>query len=246
MPEKIGSELVLDVGNSRMKMGLFRGGRLVRTALATVNDDGAVRAFLGTDGAEQCVVGSVAAGNEGFLAAVGKLAPVRLITGNTPTFLLNRYTTPGTLGVDRLANAVGAAKCFPGRPVLAIDAGTCVTYDLVDERKTFLGGVITPGLYMRGKAMHAYSARLPEVEPGEDPPLPGTDTHSSLAAGMHHGMVLEMGGFISHFRRGHSGLAVVITGGDAVRAARALKSNIFAHPALTLVGLHAIAHHRTP
>lgn len=237
--------MVIDVGNTRMKMGLFAGERMVAMASAEAADLNGVNSFLADRRPSRCVVGSVAAANDGFLKALGTLAPVLLLTGDSPSPLRSHYATPATLGVDRLANAVAVAALFPGRAALAIDAGTCITYDLLDARSTYLGGMITPGMHMRGRAMHAYSARLPHVEPGDMPPLPGVDTASSLAAGIHYGMIMEMEGFVRHFRQQYPGLAVVLTGGDAVRAARGLKSNIFAHPALTLVGLHTIANHET-
>lgn len=245
MREQEVSELVLDVGNSRMKMALFSGSRIMELAMADSGNVAAVKDFLGDRRPGCCVVGSVARPDDGFLHDLGRLAPVCLITGTSGTPLRNHYATPATLGVDRLANAVAAASIFEGRAVLAIDAGTCITYDLVDAERAYLGGMITPGIRMRGQAMHAYSARLPEVMPGPEPPLPGTDTESSLAAGIHHGAMMEMEGFVRHFRQKHPDLAVVVTGGDAVRAVKALKSNIFAHPTLTLIGLHVIAHHET-
>lgn len=238
-------ELVIDVGNTRMKMGLFARKRLVAMASAEAADFNAVSSFVADKGPSRCVVGSVAARNDHFLEALGTLAPVQMLAGDSPAPLLSRYATPATLGIDRLANAVATAALFPGRAALAIDAGTCITYDLLDARSTYLGGMITPGMHMRGRAMHAYSARLPHVEPVDTPPLPGVDTASSLAAGIHYGMIMEMEGFVRHFRQKFPGLAVVLTGGDAIRAARGLKSNIFAHPALTLVGLHTIAYHET-
>lgn len=240
-----GTELVLDIGNSRMKMGLFRHGRPHALAKAAVGDLDAVRRFVQDRVPIRCIVGSVARPDPGFLEALEKLAPVCRLTGRSPSPVRSLYRTPATFGVDRLANVVAAAAIFPGRTVLAIDAGTCITCDLVDAKGVHHGGIISPGLRMRAKAMHDYSARLPEVEAPEDTPLPGTDTTECLAAGVHHGMMMELRGYIRHFGDQHPGLAVVITGGDAVRAARGLKNGIFAHPTLTLIGLHVLAHHET-
>jgi type III pantothenate kinase len=92
--------------------------------------------------------------------------------------------------------------------------------------------------------MNAYSARLPLVEPPADAALMGTDTTTSLASGVHHGIVHELEGFIDRLEHHYPGIAVVLTGGDGLRFARALKSGIFAHPFLTLEGLHAILLHQ--
>jgi type III pantothenate kinase len=160
--------------------------------------------------------------------------------------LRTAYRTPVTLGVDRLANALGAVSLFPGRAVIAVDLGTCITYDVVDAEGCYAGGLITPGMRMRAKAMNAYSARLPLVRPTGEPPLIGTDTEGSLLAGVHHGVRAELQGLIADLGQGSHRCAVVLTGGDAPRFTKALKSGIFADPLLTLRGLHALLiHHRS-
>ncbi|HMC97842.1 MAG TPA: hypothetical protein VKG92_09320, partial [Flavobacteriales bacterium] len=89
------------------------------------------------------------------------------------------------------------------------------------------------------------SARLPLADPPMDPEPLGTSTQSSLDAGVHHGIVAELRGFIEAYTHGSADYVVVTTGGDALRFTRALKSGIFALPLLTLEGLHAILdHHR--
>ena len=242
MVAQIPYELVIDVGNSRMKMGLFAAGRILDRATAPHGDIAAVVQFLAGRSVGRTAIGSVAAPDEKFLEALRQRAPLMEISGNSSSPVRSRYTTLKTLGVDRLANIAGGASLFPQRAVLVIDLGTCITYDLVDELAVHQGGVISPGLRMRARAMHAYSARLPEVEPEEEPPFLGTDTASSLAAGVHHGLLMELQGYIAFFRQQRPGLAVVLTGGDALRYVRALKSGIFAHPTLTLIGLHALLH----
>jgi len=233
-------DLVLDVGNTRTKAALFLGSRVVRMSWLPTGDHQALKHWLGEVLPKATVVGSVAHHDPQFMAHLRSWGPALEVTGATPSPLRNAYGTPLTLGADRLANAVGAASCFPGRAVLAIDAGTCITCDLVEADGTYRGGTIAPGLRMRAQAMHAYSARLPLVEPAEAPPFLGGDTRASLEAGIHHGIVGELRWSIERFGYERPGMAVVLAGGDAPRFARALKSGIFAHPLLTLIGLHAI------
>lgn len=237
-----GDELVIDAGNSRMKLGLYRLGRLVSTAVALNGDLDAVQKFLAGTIPARIAVGSVAAPDPGFSAGLGRMATVVELTGAGPSPLKSAYTSPDTLGVDRLANATGAALLFPGRAVLAIDLGSCATFDVVDELAVYRGGIISPGLHMRARALHAFSARLPEVDLPDNPVLPGHDTMTSLAAGIFYGMLHEIRGHIGFFRQQYHDLAVVATGGDALRFVRAVKSGIFAHPSLTLIGLHALLH----
>ena len=238
-------DLVIDIGNSRTKMALFLGSRMVRSDVSATGDVAAITAFIGDDRIARSAMGSVANEDPVLIDHLRSIAPLLIITGSTPTPLRLNYTLPATLGADRLANAVGAANFFPGRAVLAIDLGTCVTYDVVDASGVYHGGIISPGLRMRAKAMHAYSARLPEVDPPENTTLIGTSTEESLASGAHHGVRAELRTLIEEIGQQHADLAVVLTGGDAPRFARALENGIFAHPFLTLFGLHAILEHIT-
>lgn len=240
------AQLVLDIGNTRTKAGLFASGRLVRKAILPNGDAAGLRDLIGSQRLERVGVGSVEAEHPAIIDALGPEVGVTVLRGDSPSPLRSAYATPATLGIDRLANAVGARSLFPGRPVLAVDLGTCVTYDLVSGDGVFLGGLISPGLRMRARAMHAFSARLPLVEPDAAPALVGHSTSSCLASGAHHGLRSELDSLIGQFRQQHPGLVVVLTGGDAPRFARALENGIFAHPFLTLLGLHALLLHAHP
>jgi type III pantothenate kinase len=239
------TDLVLDIGNTRTKLALFQADRVLRWAAVPTGDVGAVQQFLSADRPMAVAIGSVAKPDPTFMQAMEAIAPVLELTGSTPAPIRSRYTTPLTLGADRLANVVAAAQRFPQRPVLVIDLGSCTTYDLCEAGGTYAGGAISPGLRMRAKAMHAYSARLPLVEPPDPPALVGTTTEEALAAGIHHGLVGEIEGFAQRYGKDRPGMAVVLTGGDAVRFARGLENGIFAIPLLTLEGYHALLlHHR--
>lgn len=238
--------LVLDIGNSRTKAGLFSRGRLLRTAFLPNGEASAVKDLLSGEVVSRICCGSVAAANTDYMRALETIAPVTLLRGDSPGPITNSYDSPTTLGVDRWANAVAAASLFPGRAVLAVDLGTCITYDLITRARGFVGGIISPGLRMRARAMHAFSARLPEVEAPEDAPLIGASTTECLASGVHHGIRAEMRQVIAELEQQHPDMAVVLTGGDAPRFARALENGIFAHPYLTLLGLHALLVHAHP
>ncbi len=207
-------------------------------------DADALARFLAGATPVRIVLGSVAAPDPGWEHHLRGLAPLTIVTGGSPAPVKSAYRTPLTLGVDRLANAAGAWRMFPGRAALAIDLGTCITYDLVDAAGVYHGGAIAPGLRMRLKAMNAYSARLPLLEPVAAPEPWGQDTAASLASGAQLGVLFELKGFVAQARHEFPDLAVVLTGGDALWFTRALKSGIFAHPSLTLEGLYAILDHQ--
>lgn len=244
--EPVRHDLVLDVGNTRMKAALFGPAGMVRHTVLSKGDHIGLKAWSGPVELEAVALASVAGADPEFERAVAEWAPLLVVTGTTASPLRNSYGTPLTLGVDRLANALGAMEAFPGRPVIAIDLGTCITYDVMDGAGEYRGGLISPGLAMRARAMNAYSARLPLVEPGEAPRLVGRTTDECLAAGVHHGIRGELDTLIADLRHEIPGAAVVLTGGDALRFAKALKNGIFADPLLTLNGTHALLrHHRT-
>jgi len=241
--EALRHDLVIDVGNTRLKAGLYGPFGHVRRAVFAHGDIAGLRSWLGPDRLEGVVMGSVAALLPELERFLSTLAPVLVLSGASPAPLRSGYGTPMTLGVDRLANAVGAMAHFPGRAVIAIDLGTCITYDVVDGSGCYRGGLITPGMAMRARAMNAYSARLPLVEMGAAPDLVGRDTVGSLQAGVHHGVRAELDTLIRDFRHEMPDAAVVLTGGDALRFTRALKNGIFADPLLTLNGSYALLHH---
>ena len=86
------------------------------------------------------------------------------LDSNTPIPIINRYKSPETLGKDRIAAVVAANNLFPNENVLVIDAGTCITFDFLNDKKEYLGGAITPGLKIRFKALHEFTNNLPLVE----------------------------------------------------------------------------------
>ena len=233
--------LVLDIGNSRTKVALFSDGRMVMQGVLANGDGAGVRAFLEGGQVARVVVGSVAREDRHLMEELEQLGTVQVITGATPSCIRNIYTRPEDLGADRWANATGASLLFPSRAVLAIALGTCVTYDLVDANGAYLGGMISPGFRMRARALGEFTARLPIVEPPSDPVRLGRSTEECLSAGVHHGLRAELLATIKEIRQQHPEAAVVLTGGDGLRFAQGLENGIFAHPFLTLYGLHALS-----
>lgn len=234
---------MVDIGNTRTKAVLFHGGRITRHSTADRPEELDLGALTDGRGLDGVALASVGHPSEEVRALFSALAPVQVITGTSPTPVDVAYRTPETLGVDRLANAVAIALLFPGRSMLAVDLGTCITYDLVRPREGFIGGAITPGPRMRSRAMHAYSARLPLTDPDPRAPMVGRDTRECLATGVFHGVVHEIAGIVSDLRQQAPDLGVVLTGGAALPFVHALKSGIFADPFLTLRGLYAIHLH---
>jgi len=156
----------------------------------------------------------------------------------------NQYESPLTLGLDRMAAAIGGWTMIGGGPVLAIDLGSCITFDLIDGNNSFIGGAISPGLQMRAKAMHTQTARLPLVELAERPSkLTGTSTISCMQSGIWYGVEFEILGSIAAYRKKYPEIQVFVCGGDAQSFDSLAKDHIFVVPNLVLHGLNSILNH---
>lgn len=158
----------------------------------------------------------------------------------TPIPIQNLYKTPATLGMDRLADAVGAFTLFPDCNCLSIDAGTCIKYDFVNEYGQYLGGSIAPGLEMRFKALHTFTAKLPLIQKQEAFQLIGNTTESSILSGVQTGAQKEVEGIINEYKSAYKNLKIIITGGDAGFFESRIKESIFAAPDLLFLGLKRI------
>lgn len=151
-----------------------------------------------------------------------------------------RYTTPDTLGADRVLHAIAASWNVAGRPCIIVCCGTALVADLVNEKGEFVGGSISPGLNMRFQALHRNTGRLPYVQEWDDDAVSefGTDTIGSIVTGVVLGMADEINHRIERYKRAVSAEAMVfLTGGAAPRLANHLRNINFADPHLIHRGL---------
>lgn len=162
---------------------------------------------------------------------------------NTELPIENLYETPGTLGKDRLAAAIGANELFPDQNLLVIDAGTAITYDLVSEKNQFIGGNISPGLEMRFKALNTFTGKLPLIGYSDEYQPIGKNTTDAIRAGVQNGVIFEMAQTIDLFNRNYQNLQIIMTGGDSNFFDKKLNYSIFVHFNLTLIGLNRILEH---
>lgn len=160
----------------------------------------------------------------------------------------NNYEQPEKLGLDRLAAVVGAHFLYPKNSNLVIDAGTCVTYDLVDAQGNYDGGSISPGLKMRFKALKHFTKKLPLIEAEMDfDQTSGKNTKEAILSGVQDGLRYEAEGFINKQTEKDQHTNILLTGGDLNFFDTHLKNSIFAayvkpEPYLVLIGLNAVIH----
>lgn len=230
---------VADAGNTRIKCGIFDNQRLISVSEFYHWDQHLVD-FIRTSGAHNLLVSSVVQIPEHFMSHPD--FTVKLFDPQLHLPIENHYATPQTLGSDRLANACGAWMQNQQKgPVLSIDMGTCIKYDIVNNRGHYLGGGISPGLQMRFKALNHFTQKLPLVEAKAIPPLVGNTSETAISSGVVNGIRAEINGLVGEYEQQFPGLKVFLTGGDAAFFSGSLKNNIFAIPFLTLHGLNAIA-----
>ncbi len=240
---KIILNLIIDIGNTIAKLAVFDGASMVEA----VHTDNAcltgLPAFVEkhAPGVSQAIVSSVIGFSPEVETKLSSL-PFGCLKMDHSTLLpvFNLYETPETLGNDRLAAVVGANWMFPGRDILVIDSGTCITYDFIDSSARYHGGCISPGIAMRFKALNAFTSRLPLVNGEGRMPWCGVDTETAIRAGVMRGVEHEVNGYVSEYERRFPGLLFFLTGGDSFSFGLRSKSEIFADKFLVLKGLNRI------
>jgi type III pantothenate kinase len=131
-----------------------------------------------------------------------------------------RYLNPGTVGSDRLCNAVAGIAKY-GKPLIIIDFGTATTFDCIDRNGDYLGGVISPGLHTSILALHRNAAKLPSVEMEFPPQLIGRTTDESIQSGILNGAVCMTEGMVTRLKNElGTETRVVATGGLAAKISR--------------------------
>lgn len=235
-------ELVLDLGNTALKAGIFLEGKFSHAERIPLEEaPGYVNSLSRNYTFDNCIFSSVSSKKDDF--DWPKDTNILDFNSKTPVPVKNGYGSPLTLGRDRLANACFAVSSFPGQNVLIIDAGTCLKFDLVTADGTYRGGSISPGLGMRYKAMHTFTGRLPLLSTGAAKTVIGTNTEESMRSGAFMGMVFELKGTMQWYLEKYPDIKFCITGGDASLLAEDLNFPIFADPYLTLKGLYSILKH---
>lgn len=230
--------LVLDLGNTRIKAALFNAGELVQKL--TFPSAAELLSFLQQNQFEHAIVSSVNQPADELLSAVHTTGKKIKLKSGLSLPIENHYATPDTLGVDRLAAACGAFHLFPNRDCLVVDAGTCINYEFIDKNGHYLGGAISPGVAMRFEAMHKFTARLPLVHLTNDVPMIGNSTETCMQSGVENGVLAEVDGTIEKYIAIYPGLVVILCGGDAAIFENRLKHRIFVAPDLILKGLNSI------
>jgi len=233
--------LIIDIGNSLQKIAVFNNDEVVYCQSFPKITTKIIASVFKQFSIQNAILSSVAEADTQVVEFIDKHSKLICYSCKTKLPIKILYKTPETLGLDRIANAVGAAALFPNKNVLSIQAGTCLVFDFVNEKREYLGGSISPGLKMRFNALHAQTKNLPLLKlPEIEPDFIGMDTNSSIYCGVMHGIKHEINGFIEDYIADYKNITIIITGGNANYLQKLIKNTIFAAPNVVMKGLNEI------
>jgi len=236
--------LVIDIGNTRLKTGVFSNHELVKTNRIILEDFEGELSHFSSQRFDEVIISSVVSPQ--LLGKIKKYwkAPI-IIDSDTTLPFENNYETPETLGIDRLCNAMFGYMHSETDTAVVIDLGTCLKFDTISRTKGYLGGSISPGIQLRYKALNQFTGKLPLLNYTEQIDLIGRTTHSSMHSGVMNAIRAELDGFMKEYSNKFEDLTFFVTGGDLEHFDLASKNDIFADENLTLKGLYEIYMHNT-
>ena len=233
--------LAIDIGNSAVKSGIFKEGRLIQIIRFNHFNPQKIHQIVLKNKIHNMIVSTVKGKAIKRSKRIKKSLDYWLtFSTETPVPITNLYQTPFTLGKDRLAAVTGANNIFPNENVLVIDAGTAITFDFINSKGEFMGGNISPGLSMRFRALHEFTQQLPLLSQEEDTGLLGMDTEKSIRRGVQNGMIFEINQYIKDLSVQYGKVKTILTGGNSNFFDNKLNCPIFVEPDLVLKGLNRI------
>lgn len=241
--------LAIDIGNTNINFGIFRSGRIIKRFFIPTKgyNPRSIKNKLDKADINDVIVCSVVpAATQKLKTALNRLLKKRpiIIGKDIKVPLKNLYRKPREVGQDRLVNAFAGITLY-GAPLIAVDFGTAVTFDIVSADKAYLGGMILPGLKVSLDCLAKRTALLPQIrlkKPGE---FIGRDTKSSMLSGIVYGFASLTDALVARIKDKTGPRAKVIgTGGDIGLIGRYCKQLDKIDRDLTLKGLNLIYNHR--
>ncbi len=254
--------LAIDVGNTNIVIGVFRGDTLVHSwRLTTIRERTSDE--LGILLTSLCDRHEIRRPDISGIVIASVVPPLTATLVSMVTEYFGRvpllfepavnggmpilYDNPHEVGADRIVNSIAALDAYgTGRPIIVVDFGTATTFDAVSAKGEYLGGVICPGPQISADALFQRAAKLPRIEVKKPARVIGTNTVASMQAGLFWGYVDMVEGLVRRMKAELGGAAVVVaTGGLASIVAP--ESSLIEHvdPELTLRGLRLVWERRT-
>jgi len=233
--------LCLDFGNTRLKAAILENDHVIEEIILPDDSNDTIEALINKYQPKKSILSSVIDHNVEIEKLLAANTAFHQLSYDTILNFSSPVGKPASIGADRLALAAAAVHFYPGKNNLVIALGSCITYNFINQYHQFLGGAISPGMEIRFKSMHDYTAKLPLVQKDWNFPVIGYDTKTNLQSGVIAGITFEIDGYIDFYQNQYGNFNVVLTGGDAGYFARHLKNKIFADLKFLFKGLYAIS-----
>ena len=240
--------LLIDISNSFTKFAFATAQRLGKVSRTPTRELTASKLARAARSVDQLIVSSVVPKKNAAVRSAAGTRPTLFISAATDLGIGIDYPQPKTIGADRLANAVAVAELY-GCPAIVVDFGTAVTFDVVSAKRSYIGGVIAPGLESMTTFLYQRTALLPKLSLREPTSAIGKNTRAAMMAGAVHGyrgLVAEILRKIREENFPGSDVRIVATGGYAELIARQLPEIEAVDPQLTLEGLRLIGNRNAP
>ena len=235
------TSLCFDFGNTRLKCAVFIDGNLHKVEVLKDDSTTTISDLITQYQPNKSILSSVIKHNQEIESLLAANSQFHKLNHQSKLPLTTPVGKPETIGADRLAISAASVHLFPNNHTLSIGLGTCITYNFTTKNHEFLGGGISPGMYLRFKSMKEQTALLPLVVPQHNFPLVGYDTNTNLQSGVILGISKEIDGIIDSYKEKYANLKVLMTGGDMPFFTPHLKNEIFTDADLLFKGLYAIS-----
>lgn len=232
--------LIVDIGNTLSKIAIVDGDIVKFSNKFNSLNANDIEEVLNKYPIKKSIISIVGNVDERIIKYLTANCKTIILNQETPIPIKNQYSTPKTLGYDRIAVCVGANYLFPQKDILVIDAGTAITYEIITSEGIYLGGAISPGISLRFKSLNDHTSKLPYLEKDETYPLIGTNTKDCIYSGILNGIVAEADNYIDSIKTKFPLIYVLLTGGDSNFFANKLKNSIFVNQNLMIIGLNRI------
>lgn len=233
--------LCFDFGNTRRKAAVFKHAEIIHILGLADDAPATIQSLLDTWQPDKTILSSVIDHDPAMEELLAKKTRFHKLSHLTRLSFTTPVGKPETIGADRLALTAAAVHFYPGKNNLVIALGSCITYNFINKYHELIGGGISPGMEMRLKSVHHFTAKLPLIKADSNVPLIGYDTETNILSGVVLGMAKEIDGFVEAYEEKFGNFNVLLTGGDIGHLASHLKKKIFADPDLIFKGLYAIS-----
>ena len=232
--------LVLDVGNSLLKIALFEKSELIQKFKFSGNYKRNIEDIISKYKVTHSIISNVGRIDDSTINILKESTNLLLVSNQLKIPFKNLYKSKNTLGQDRLALVSAAAFNFPNENVLIVDVGSCITYDFKNNNNEYLGGGISPGISMRFKSLNTFTSNLPLIDFDSIHQLIGNNTNNSINSGVINGTISEINGIIQQYCEEFKNIRIILTGGDSNFLLKRIKNSIFADQNFLLVGLNKL------